>query len=131
MKKGFTALQNETWEEYKEPFRKKMKASEWAFDRIKEAFDLVAQDEARKVSVVQEIMFKSTDYLWRIIASVGGQVVSQCLTCARTATVSLWKTTFGGSLLGRSTPAGGVRFVKKVRFEATEQASGRANWGKF
>ena len=25
-----------------------MKASEWAFDRIKEAFDLVAQDEARK-----------------------------------------------------------------------------------
>ena len=40
-----------------------MKASEWAFDRIDEAFDLVAQDEARKVSVVQEIMFKSTDYL--------------------------------------------------------------------
>ena len=73
MKKGFTALQNETWEEYKEPFRKKMKASEWAFDRIKEAFDLVAQDEARKVSVVQEIMFKSIDYLWRIIAPVGGQ----------------------------------------------------------
>ena len=50
-----------------------MKASEWAFDRIKEAFDLVAQDEARKVSVVQEIMFKSTDYLRRIIAPVGGQ----------------------------------------------------------
>ena len=38
-----------------------MKASEWAFDRIKEAFDLVAQDEARKVvSIVQETMFKST-----------------------------------------------------------------------
>ena len=50
-----------------------MKASEWAFVRIKEAFDLVAQDEARKVSVVQEIMFKSTDYLRRIIAPVGGQ----------------------------------------------------------
>ena len=70
MKKGFTALMNETWEEYPETFRKMMKASEWAFDRIKEAFDLVAQDEARKVSVVQEMMFKSTDYLRRIIAPV-------------------------------------------------------------
>ena len=34
-----------------------MKASEWAFDRIKEAFDLLSQEEARKLSVVQEIMF--------------------------------------------------------------------------
>ena len=73
MKKGFTALKNETWEEYKETFKEKMNASEWAFDRIKEAFDLVAQDEARKVSVVQEIMLRSTDYLRRIIAPVGGQ----------------------------------------------------------
>ena len=32
-----------------------MKASEWAFDRIKEAFELVAQDEAEKLSIVQEI----------------------------------------------------------------------------
>ena len=72
MKKGFTALKNDTWEEHKETFKEKMKASEWAFDRIKEAFDLVAQDEARKVSVVQEIMFKSTDYLRRIIAPVRG-----------------------------------------------------------
>ena len=38
MKKGFTALKNGTWEEYEETFRRKMKASEWAFDRIKEAF---------------------------------------------------------------------------------------------
>ena len=56
-----------------ETFKEMMKASEWAFDRIKEAFGLVAQDEARKVSAVQEIMFKSTDYLRRIIAPVGGQ----------------------------------------------------------
>ena len=59
--------------ECKESFRERMKASEWAFNRIKEAFDLVAQDEERKVSIVQEIMFKSTDYLRRIIAPVGGQ----------------------------------------------------------
>ena len=50
MKEGFTARRNETWEECKETFKK---ASEWVFDRRKEAFDLVAQDEARKVSVVQ------------------------------------------------------------------------------
>ena len=54
IKKGFTALKNETWEEKIETFKEKMKASERAFDTIKEAFDLVAQDEARKVSVVQE-----------------------------------------------------------------------------
>ena len=73
MKKGFTALKNGTWEEYEETFRIKMKASEWVFDRIKEAFELVAQDEAEKVSIVHEIMLRSTDYLWRIIAPVGGQ----------------------------------------------------------
>ena len=73
MKKGFTAWKNGTWEEYKATFRKKMKASEWAFDRRKEAFELVAQDETEKVSIVQEIMLRSTDYLRRIIAPVGGQ----------------------------------------------------------
>ena len=50
MKKGFTALRNETWEEYKDTLRKKMKASELAFDRMKEAFDKVAQGEAEKMS---------------------------------------------------------------------------------
>ena len=50
-----------------------MTASEWAFDRIKEAFELVAQDEAEKMSIVQEIMIRSTDFLRRIIAPVGGQ----------------------------------------------------------
>ena len=38
-----------------------------------EAFEQVAQDEAEKVSIVQEIMIRSTDYLRRIIAPVGGQ----------------------------------------------------------
>ena len=60
MKKGFTAFKNGNWEECKHTFRK-MKASEWAFDRIKVAFGLVAQDEAEKVSIVQEIMLRSTD----------------------------------------------------------------------
>ena len=67
MKKGFIAFKNGTWEEFQETFKEKMRASEWAFDRIKEAFDF----EARKMSIVQEIMLKSTDYLQRIIAPVG------------------------------------------------------------
>ena len=50
-----------------------MKASEWAFGRIKEAFDLVAKDEVEKMSIAQEIMLKSTDYVRRTIAPVGGQ----------------------------------------------------------
>ena len=37
MKKGFTALKFGTWEVYKETFRKKMNASERAFDRIEDA----------------------------------------------------------------------------------------------
>ena len=50
-----------------------MKASECALDWIKEAFELVAEDEAEKMSTVQEIMLENTDYLRRIIAPVGGQ----------------------------------------------------------
>ena len=50
-----------------------MKAAEWAFDRIKEAFEKVAKDEARKLSTVQELMMRSADYLRRIIAPAGEQ----------------------------------------------------------
>ena len=35
MKKGFTALNNGTWEEYRETFEEKMNASDWAFVRKK------------------------------------------------------------------------------------------------
>ena len=100
MKNGFTALKNGHWEEYKDTFRKKMKASEWAFDRTKEAFEKVAQDEAEKVSIVQEIMLGSTDNMRRIIAPVGGQ-----------GGVTIWKTTFGGSL-DENIPSGGAQFVE-------------------
>ena len=90
-----------------ETFKEKMRASEWAFDRMKEAFDLVAQDEARKVSVVQEIMFKSTDTCAVSSHQSEDKEVSQCRTCARTATVSLWKITSGGSQ-GEIPQSGGV-----------------------
>ena len=84
----------------KNTFRKEVKVSEWAFDRrIKEAFEKVGKDEAKKLSTVQDIMMRSTDYLRRIIAPAGGgKEALRCRTCARTVTVSRWKTTFGGSL---------------------------------
>ena len=49
---------------------------------------------------------------------------------ALTATVSLWNTTFGG-YVGKKPQSGCAQFVEKVRLEATEQAFGRANRGKF
>ena len=50
-----------------------MKATEWAFDRIQEAFERVAKDEAKKkLSTVQEVMLRGTDFLRRIIAPAEG-----------------------------------------------------------
>ena len=43
------------------------------FDRIKEAFGQVAKDEARKLSIVQETMRRSTDCLRCIIELAGWQ----------------------------------------------------------
>ena len=113
MKTGFTALKNGTWEEFKDTFRKKIKASEWAFDRIEEAFELAAQDEAEKMSIVQEIMLRSTDFfLPRIIVPVGEQGgVTMSYLCS-SATVSFWKTTHGGSLV-ENPRSGGAQFVEK------------------
>ena len=73
MKHGFVALKSGEWKEYKITFRTEVKAMEWAFDRIKEAFEQVAKDEARKLSTVQEIMMGSAHYLRRIIAPVERQ----------------------------------------------------------
>ena len=122
MKNGFTALKGGDWEEYKNTFRKEVKAAEWAFDRIKEAFEQVAQDEAMKMSIVQEIMIRSADYLRRIIAPVGGHGGVKCAICgARIATVTPWKTTFGGSQVKKA-----HNFVACEK-QATEQAFGRTN----
>ena len=61
MKQAFLALKGGDWEDYESIFRTEVKATEWAFDRIKEAFEKVAKDEARTLSTVQEIMIMSTD----------------------------------------------------------------------
>ena len=97
MKHCFFALKSGEWEEYKNTFRNEVKVTEWAFDRIKEAFEKGAKDEARKLSTVQEIMIRSTDYL-RIIAPAGEQGgVTMSYLCPHCNSFR-WKTTFGGSL---------------------------------
>ena len=89
-----------------------MKASEWAFDRIKEAFDFVAKDEVEHMSIVQEIMLKSTAYVRRIISQVGGQGgVTMSYLCPSCKSFPL-NTTFGGSL-GENVQTGGAQFVEK------------------
>ena len=47
MKQGFVAVRKGDWEEYKSIFRTEVITKEWSFDRIKEAFEQVVQDEAR------------------------------------------------------------------------------------
>ena len=47
MKQGFLALKSREWEEYENTFRDVAEVSEWAFDRIKEAFEKVAKDETK------------------------------------------------------------------------------------
>ena len=80
MNQGFVAVRKGDREEYNSIFRTEVKTTEWSFDRVKEAFEQVAQDEARKLSIVQKIMIRSTDYLRRIIAAAGDKDVT-CPTC--------------------------------------------------
>ena len=90
-------------------------------------FNLVAHDEAEKMSIVQEITLRSTDYLRRIIAPVGGQggvtMSYMCPNCnsftlGRLHLVDLWVNIH--KVVVRD-------LWRKVRLEATEQAFGRAN----
>ena len=67
------ALKDGDWEEYKRIFKVEVSATECAFERIREAFEKMAKDEAGSLSIVQGIMLKCTDFLRRIIAPTGGQ----------------------------------------------------------
>ena len=62
-------------------FKVEVSATEWSFERIREAFEKMAKDEAGSLSIVQGIMLKSTDFVRRIIAPAGGQggVTLSCL----------------------------------------------------
>ena len=92
----------------------------------KEAFEKVAKDEARKLSTVQEIMIRSTDYLRHIIAPAvrqGGVTMSySCPHCSRPRLVGLWEKIH--KVVVRN-------LWRKVRLEETEQAFGRTNRRQF
>ena len=81
MKHGFFALESGEWVEFQKTFRNVVKVTEWACDRIKEAFEMVAKDGARKLSTVQEIMIRSAGYLRRIIAPTGEQGGVTMMSC--------------------------------------------------
>ena len=52
------------------------------FERIREAYEKVAKDGIGRLGIVQEILRKSTDFLRRIIAPVGGVTLSYvCPSC--------------------------------------------------
>ena len=73
---------------------------------LKKAFDQVAQDEAEKLSIAQETMIKSTDYLRRIIAPVGGQgVVTMSYLCPHCNSFPLED--------GKGATIGGARSVER------------------
>ena len=92
-----------------------IRATEWAFERVREAFEKVATDEAGILNIVQGIMLQNTDFLQRIIAPAGGQGgVTMSFLSPHIATVFLWRTTCGGFQLGRSTAAGGAQSVEKM-----------------
>ena len=91
----------------------KMKASERAFDRIKKTFELAAQDGAEKMSIVHEIMLRSTDYLRRIITPIRRTRRShdvllvpalQQFPLGRLRLVGLW---------GRNPQSGGTQIVER------------------
>ena len=119
MMKSYTAVKNGNWEENTDTFRK-MKASEWTLDRIKEAFELVAQDEAEKMSIVQEIMLRSTDSLRRIIAPVGGQGgATMSLLCPHCNSFPLEDYVWW--VFGRNIPGGGVQSATEQAFSGTNR----------
>ena len=72
-----------------------MKASEWAFDGIREAFELVAQDEAEKVSIVQENHAQKHGLL---AAHHRASRRHNVVLVPALQQFSHWKTPFGGSL---------------------------------
>ena len=72
-RRGYFAMKNGSWEDFKDRYRKEGKSKEWALERIREAYEKVAKDEIGRLGTVHEkSLRKSTDFLRRVIAPVGG-----------------------------------------------------------
>ena len=59
------------WEGFKEEFQKQGNVSEWTYARLKEAHNVASEDVGR-LSIAQDVMRKSTDFLRRIITPADG-----------------------------------------------------------
>ena len=78
MRRGYYARKTDCWEGFNEAHRDRGAISEWAFVEVKESYEKVASEDVGRLSIVQDILRKSTDFL-RIIAlasGVGGVTLS-------------------------------------------------------
>ena len=127
MKQAFFALKGGDWEEYKSIFRVQAKATEWAFDRIQEAFEKVAKNEARKLSTVQKYVKK-----YRLFAT-SHRASRRARRCHDVILVPAWQQFSSGTLhlVGlREEEAHNLVVCdmwREIRLETTEQAFGRTD----
>ena len=85
MRRAYCAEKSGDWEGYKVTHRDKREKSEWAFSKVKESYDKVAMEDAGGLSIAQDILRESTDFLRRIIvpapASRGVTLSRVCPHC--------------------------------------------------
>ena len=72
MRRAYSAMKHGKWESFEQECRKEGKLCEWTFERIREAYEKVAMDDIDRLSIAQEILRKSSDFLRRSIAPVDG-----------------------------------------------------------
>ena len=118
------AVETGSWEGFKEAFRDTGEISEWAFDRIKEAYDKVASEDVGRLSIAQDILRKSTDFLRRVLAPVDGVGgITLSYVCPHCVTASLWRITSG-----RSSGHGDVNNRKKKCSWWCAACGGQFDW---
>ena len=72
MRSAYNAGKSGNWENFDKEFRKKSKLNEWTFERLQEACDKVVLEDVGRLSIVQDILRQSTDFIRRTIAPVSG-----------------------------------------------------------
>ena len=104
----------------KEEYRNEGKSCKWTFERILEAYEKVAKDEIGRLG---KLLWKSTDFFFADHrASPWNGRSRLCRMFAHIATVSLWRTTFGGCR--RDTEHWNL--WRSIQMESTQQDIGGA-----
>ena len=97
MRRAYYAGKLGDWEGFKEAHRDKREISECAFNKIKESYDKVASEDIGRLSIAQDILPKSTDFLRRITAPASGVgVLTLSYVCPRCFDVFRLRMTSGG-----------------------------------